>query len=281
MNMTIKIVADSTCDLPASIVEELDVSIIPLYINIGDQGYLDGIELARADFYRGLSSYPTHPTTSTPGIERFQRLYRKRVDDGATEIISIHISESLSATVNVARQAAAAFSDAPVHVVDSQQLSMGIGFQVEAAARLARQGASHTEILAQLEDMAERSFVAAGLSTLEFLRRSGRMNRFMAGLGSLLQVKPILTMYAGTPDSVRVRTAKKAEESLIRMLEERAPIERFALVHTHDPDGAQALRKKLAGFIPAGEDIAVDITPVIGAHIGPGAVGYAILSASR
>jgi len=279
--MTIKVIADSTCDLPAAIVDELKISILPLYINIGDKGYLDGIDLTRSAFYEGLPSFPMHPTTGTPGIDRFQQAFQQLADAGATEIISIHISESLSATVNVARQAAAGFSAVPVHVVDSQQLSMGTGFQVEAAARLARQGASSAEILSKLEDLAGRSFVAAGLSTLEFLRRSGRMNRFMAGLGSLLQIKPILTMYGGTPDSIRVRTAGKAEELLISMLQERAPIERFALLHTHDADGAQALKLKLKTHIPGGEEIAVDITPVIGAHIGPGAVGYAIVSASR
>ncbi len=279
--MKISILTDSTCDLPASIVDELQISVLPLYINIGDQGYLDGVDMTRQAFYQGLSSFPMHPTTGTPGIDRFQQTFQQLADDGATEIVSIHISESLSATVNVARQAAAEFSAVPVHVVDSQQLSMGTGFQVEAAARLARQGATSAEILAQLGDLAGRSFVAARLSTLEFLRRSGRMNRFMAGLGSLLQIKPILTMHDGTPGSERVRTASKAEERLITMLEERKPIERFALLHTHDPGGAQTLKEKLEAHIPSGQEIAVDITPVIGAHIGPGAVGYAIVSASR
>jgi len=279
--MTIRVITDSTCDLPAAIIDELGISLIPLYINIGDKGYLDGIDMTRSAFYQGLPSFPMHPTTGTPGIDRFHQAFQQLADEGATEIISIHISESLSATVNVARQAAAEFSAVPVHVVDSQQLSMGTGFQVEAAAELARQGASSAEILGRLEDLAGRSFVAAGLSTLEFLRRSGRMNRFMAGLGSLLQIKPILTMVGGTPDSIRVRTAGKAEELLISMLQARAPIERFALLHTHDADGAQALRMKLGAHVPDGEMIAVDITPVIGAHIGPGAVGYAIVGASR
>jgi DegV family protein with EDD domain len=278
--VAIKVLADSTCDLPANIVDELGINVVPLYINIGDQGYLDGVELSRQDFYKGLPTFPMHPTTGTPGMDRFHQAFQQLADEGATEIISIHISESLSATVSVARQAAAEFSAIPVHVVDSQQLSMGTGFQVEAAARLALKGASSGEILTHLDDLAGRSFVAAGLSTLEFLRRSGRMNRFMAGLGSLLQIKPILTMQGGIPGSVRVRTTAKAEEQLIHMFEERAPIERFALLHTHDPDGAQKLRKKLDALIPGGEEIAVDITPVIGAHIGPGAVGYAIVSVS-
>lgn len=278
--MAIKVLADSTCDLPARIVDELGISVLPLYINIGDQGYLDGVDMTRQAFYQGLPSFPMHPTTGTPGIDRFIQAFQQLVDEGATEIISIHISESLSATVNVARQAAAEFSAVPVHVVDSQQLSMGTGFQVEAAAKFARQGISSAEILSHLDDLAGRSFVAARLSTLEFLRRSGRMNRFMAGLGSLLQIKPILTMFDGTPGSERVRTARKAEELLIGMLEERAPIERFALLHTHDPAGAQALGEKLEAHIPGGEEIAVDITPVIGAHIGPGAVGYAVVIAS-
>jgi DegV family protein with EDD domain len=123
-----------------------------------------------------------------------------------------------------------------------------------------------------------RTFVTARLDTLEYLRRSGRMNAFVAGLGSLLQLKPILTMKDGLPGSERVRTIKRAEARLVEMLEKRQPIERFALLHTNAPENAEAFRTQATHLIPFHEIYSMDITPVIGAHIGPGAVGYAVIS---
>lgn len=134
------------------------------------------------------------------------------------------------------------------------------------------------EIETALDDLRSRTFVAARLDTLEFLRRSGRMNGFIAGIGSLLQLKPILTMQNGLPGSERVRTTRKAEARLLKMLEEHQPIEHFSLLHTNVPEQAMAFREQAVHLIPPDAIYSVDITPVIGAHLGPGAVGYAIIS---
>ena len=276
--MTIKIVTDSTCDLPASVIQELGITVIPMYINIGEQGFLDGVEISRHEFYSNLATYPFHPTTGTPGIQSFTSAFDELVNHGATEIITIHISENLSATINVARSAALEYQKVPVTVVDSGQLSIGTGFQVELAAQLAQGGKTKGEILKAVGDLRERTFVTAGLNTLEFLRRSGRMNRFMTGIGSLLDIKPILTMLNGQPGSDRVRTTGKAEKRLISLLEERIPLERFALLHTNAHQKAEEFKDKIRDFLPPGEIFSMDITPVIGAHLGPGAVGYAIVS---
>jgi DegV family protein with EDD domain len=276
--MTINIVTDSTCDLPPDVVEELGITIVPLYINIGEEGFLDGVEISRKDFYTNLPSYQVHPTTGTPGIESFSKAYTNLASEGATQIFSIHISKNLSATVGVAESAAMSFDQIPVVVRDSLQLSAGTGFQVETAARMAQQGKTPEEINEVLDDLAARTFVAAGLNTLEYLRRSGRMNAFMTGLGSLLQLKPILTMKNGLPGSVRVRTDAKAETRLVKMLEEHSPIERFVLLHTNAVEEANEFLSKISDLIPEGEVFSADITPVIGAHIGPGAIGYAIVS---
>jgi DegV family protein with EDD domain len=276
--MTIRIVTDSTCDLPDSVVQTLGIKVVPLYINIGDQGYLDGLEISRTDFYSNLPNYPIHPTTGTPGPDAFKNVFNGLVDEGATEIISIHISENLSATINVARSAAIEYQKVPVTVIDSGQLSIGTGFQVELAAKLALEGRSKDEILSAVADLRSRTFVTAGLNTLEFLRRSGRMNRFMTGIGSLLHIKPILTMINGQPGSDRVRTSIRAEKRLISLLEERIPIEQFALLHTHAHEKAEEFKDRIKDYLPTGEIFSMDITPVIGAHLGPGAVGYAIVS---
>jgi DegV family protein with EDD domain len=276
--MTIKIVTDSTSDLPQDVLQKLGITVVPLYINIGDQGYLDGVEISRKDFYTNLPNYDVHPTTGTPGMDAISQVYQKLADEGAAQILSIHISKSLSATVEVAESAARAFDQVPVIVRDSLQLSTGTGFQVETAARMAQGRKTMEEILQALDDLASRTFVTARLDTLEYLRRSGRMNAFMTGLGSLLQLKPILTMKNGLPGSERVRTSVKAEDRLIKMLEAYQPIERFALLHTNAPVEAEAFRSRIAHMIPEGEIYSMDITPVIGAHIGPNAVGYAVIS---
>ncbi len=243
--MVIKIVTDSTCDLPDELVKSLGITVIPLYINIGDQGYLDGVDISRQEFYSNLANYKTHPTTGTPGTAAFTQTFDALVDQGADEIITIHISEELSATINVARTAAEDYQKAKITVRDSGQLSIGTGFQVELAAKMAQEGKSSSEILSALDSLRSRTFVTAGLDTLEFLRRSGRMNRFMTGIGSLIQLKPILTMKDGKPGSDRVRTTIRAEKRLISLLEDYVPIERFALLHTNAHAKAEEFKRRL------------------------------------
>lgn len=279
--MAINVVTDSTCDLPASLIKELGISVVPLYINIGDEGYLDGVEISRKEFYQKLPHYATHPTTSTPGSEAFLKVYNRLADQGADEIITINISEQLSATVNIARTAAQAFDRVPVTVIDSGQLSIGTGFQVEKAAKMAREGKSTPEIVAALKDLRSRTFVTAGLATLEYLKRSGRMNRFMHGLGSLLQIRPILTMKDGQPASEKVRTSLRVDKRLLQLLEEHLPIERFALLHTNAQEKAEEFKHKVQEMLPEGDIFSMDITPVIGVHLGPGAVGFAVISSQQ
>jgi DegV family protein with EDD domain len=277
--MTIKIVTDSTCDLPEAIVAEYGITVVPLYINIGEQSYLDGVELSRQEFYERLPDYESPPTTAAPGPEVFRQTYERLADEGATEVLSIHVSISLSATVDVARLGAKETDAVPVTVFDSRQLSLGTGFLVLTATKAAAEGRSMNEIIPLLEEQVSRTHVFAALDTLEFLRRSGRMNRVMAGLGSVLQIKPLLKMYDGNPTAERVRTRKRAIERLISLLSDLVPLEQVALVHTHAPDRAEDLLQRVQHLLPEGETLSVEVTPVIGAHIGPGAVGFACVTA--
>jgi DegV family protein with EDD domain len=277
--MTIRIVTDSTCDLPEATVAEYGITVVPLYINFGDQSYLDGVELSRQEFYERLPDYETPPTTAVPGPEVFRQTYERLADEGATEILSIHISISLSTMVDVARLGAKETDAVPVTVFDSRQLSLGTGFLVQTAAKAAAEGRSMDEIIPLLEEQISRTHVFAALDTLEFLRRSGRMSRVMAGLGSVLQIKPLLKMYDGNPTAERVRTRKRATERLISLLSDLVPLEQVALVHTQAPDRVEDLRQRVQHLLPEGEVPSMDITPVIGAHIGPGAVGFACVTA--
>lgn len=279
--MTIRIVTDSTCDLPDETIKRHGITVVPLYINVGEDGYLDGVELTREQFYARLPDWDPPPTTATPSPDSFVDTFKRIADEGATQILSIHISISLSATVDVARVAAEQFSEIPVTVFDSRQLSLGTGFLVERAAQAAAEGKSMDEILEILNDQIARTHVFAALETLEFLRRSGRMNGAVAGIGSLLQIKPLLKMYEGDPTSERVRTSNGASKRLLELLEERKPFERIALVHTHADERARALLEQVSAKLPEGKIPSVDITPVIGAHIGPGAIGFTVISAKK
>jgi DegV family protein with EDD domain len=280
--VSLRIATDSNCDLPHEIISQYGIPVVPLYVNVGTQSYLDGVQMSRQQFYEGLPSFPAHPTTSVPGIGSFSAAYRQLAAEGATEILSIHIASSLSAIVNVARLAAQETKDVPVTVFDSGQLTLGTGLLVLAAAKAAAEGRSLAETLPQLEDQASRTHCFAALDTLEFLRRSGRLTRFQYGMGSMLQVKPLLKMHAGEMEMERVRTSNGATGRLIELVTELGLLEELALVHTHAPDKAQALRRKAADLFPAGRPpLSAEVTPVIGAHIGPGAVGFVAIQARQ
>lgn len=277
---SIRIVTDSTCDLPQDLVDAFGITVVPLYINFGDQGYLDGVEISRQEFYQRLSESDRLPTTATPGVDAFSQTYERLAEEGASEILSIHISVSLSATVEVARTAAKQTRTVPVTVFDSQQLSLGTGFLVLSAAKAASEGLAMDEILALLEDQASRSYVIAALDTLEYLRRSGRMNAAVARLGSILKIKPLLIMHGGEPTAERVRTRERAIQRVIGFVDELGPLEQLALVHTNAPQEAQTLYQRAKHLFPTPEEpLSVDVTPVLGTHIGPGVVGFTCITA--
>ena len=278
--MSIRIVTDSTCDLPADVIAKYGISVVPLYINIGKQGYLDGVDISREEFYKNLPTYSVHPATAAPSPLKFHSVYDALADEGATQVLSIHIPAALSAVVDTARIAAQETQSIPVTVFDSRQLSLGTGFLVETAAKLAAEGCSMGEIIAVLNDQIKRSHVFAAVDTLEFLRRSGRMNGTIAAMGTLLQLKPILTMYDGKPNAERVRTRGRAMQRVLEMLRDVGELERIAIVHTHSPERVAELRALAGHLLPEGDILSMDITPVIGAHIGPGAVGFAVVSST-
>jgi DegV family protein with EDD domain len=280
--MTIRIVSDSTCDLPTDVISQHGIGIVPLYINFGDQSYLDGVEISRQEFYARLPDCDPAPTTAMPGPQMFIRAYEKLAAEGATEILSIHISASLSGVVNAARLAAEEAS-VPVTVLDSGSLSMGTGFLVWAAAKAAEEDRPMDEIVALLEEQGSRTHVFAALDTLEFLRRSGRMNRVIAALGSWLQMKPLLKMHQGNASAEQVRTTEHATDRLVSLLSDLVPLEsgKVALVHTHALERAEEVHQRVAHLLSEGELLSMDITPVFGTHLGPGAVGFACVTAKK
>lgn len=277
--MTIKIVTDSTCDLPSKVINELDITVVPCYINFPDRSYLDGVELTRQEFYEKLPHCPVPPTTSAPAIGTFAKVYQSLHDAGASAILSIHISSALSGIYNVACLASEAVENILVKTFDSGQLTLGIGLLVEAAAKAAREGRTLEEILELLKNLAGRTYTYAMIDTLKYLRRSGRVSRLQANLGMLLQIKPVLHMNAGNYGIDPIRTAKRSFEKMICVLQSFGKFDALSIVHTNAPEKAEQFAQLIREFLPGWENgYSVDVSPVIGSHIGPGAVGFSAIA---
>lgn len=181
----------------------------------------------------------------------------------------------LSATISSARLAAKEFTKIPVTVLDSTQLSLGMGFLVEKAAQMAATGKKAEEIVSKLREIMPRTYVFAALDTLEYLRRSGRMHIAVARFGELLRLKPLVFMNGGKPDAHRVRTRQKAMDRLFTWLDKHGPFEQLAIVHAGVQERAEALREEARKYFPDGEIIIQQITPVLGTNLGIGALGFA------
>jgi DegV family protein with EDD domain len=282
MSMTIRIVTDSTSDIPAETAAQYRIVVVPAYVNIGDRSYLDGIELTRQEFYERLPSYSQAPTTAAPPPGAFKEAYEALAAEGVTEILSIHVAAALSGMLNVASVGAADVPSVQVTLFDSQQVTMGLGLLAIYAAKLAAAGRSMGEIVASLEERVKRTYILGVLDTLEYLRRSGRVNWAQFGIGTLLRIKPLLHVHMGRVDiPERIRTSKRAMERLLELAATFAPLEDLALLHTHGSDSdIRALRDRTSFLNPEGLlPLAVELTPALGAHVGPGGLGIAFVTA--
>lgn len=278
--MPVRIVTDSTCDLPPEVIAEHKIAVVPLYVNFGTHSYQDGVDLTRSQFYARLPDSRPIPTTSAPGTAAFVEVYRRLIADGATGLVSIHIGSSLSNVFNVAHMAAPAITDVPLRVLDGGQITLGTGLLVVHAARLAASGASPDEIVASVREMTARIHSFAALDTLEYLRRGGRVNLMLFSFGTLIRLKPILNMHAGRVVTERARTSQGAMARLIKMARRLGPLEGVALVHAAAPERLDLLRQQVQERLPGVPVRMVgQVAPVIGAHVGPGAVGLICIQA--
>jgi DegV family protein with EDD domain len=277
--MTIRIVTDSTSDLPPDLAARHEITVLPTYVNVGQESYLDGVDLTRAEFYARLPQFDSPPTTAAPAVGAFSQTYEKLAREGVSAILSIHLASDLSGVLNVARLGAEAAESVDVTLFDSHQVSMGLGFLALSAARAAQSGATISEIVTTLEATVPRTYVFAMLDTLEYLRRSGRVSWPEFSLGTLLRIKPLLQVYKGHVQSLeKVRTQSRALEHLMQHVADLGPLRELALLHTANPQGAKRLRDRATELIPEPySPVAVEVTPTIGAHVGPGALGFACI----
>jgi DegV family protein with EDD domain len=279
--VSIKIVTDSTADIPPHLAEELDITVLPVYINIGENSYLDGVELTREEFYENLPAYDSHPKTSAPSLGSVVEAYERLAGGGATQILSIHVALTLSGVQNVAHAAAQMVKSAAVTVFDSQQLTLGLGFQALAAAKAAILGCSMGEIVEMLQGMVHRVYSFAALDTLEYLRRGGRLSRVQASVGALLRIKPLLFLHEGGLTLEKTRTTRGALARLQQCVCELGSLENLAVVHAGAREKADELWSRVRRFVPGIDTpIVTQVTPAIGVHVGPGAVGLVCVQAA-
>ena len=277
--MKIGIVSDSTCDLPHYLVEQHELEVIPSILVIEGKEYVDGVDISREDFYRRLPSLPTQPTTAAPSIGEFSTRYDSLLSRGFDHVLSIHAAGKLTSILNVARQAAKDFAD-KVTCIDSTSLSLGLGFQVLAAAEAAELGLQSA--LDAVESTRRRLHVYAALDTLENLRRSGRVPAAVTILGGLLHIKPMIELIDGEVKPLAAnRTTKQSNEKMLTSLLQFGSLERLAILHTGAEARAReflhALMQKASQSVPR-DILMVNVTTVIGTHVGPNGLGFAVVA---
>ncbi len=276
--MTVKVVTDSVADLPSQVVEELGITVVPLILRFGEEVYRDGIDLTADQFYEKLQTSKVFPTTSVPSPQTFAEAYDKLAEE-TDEILAITVSARLSATHEVALQSIGLMKQkCRVETVDSQWATMAEGFIVMTAAKAAQAGASLDEVMEVARKNIPRVEFQAAFDTLEYLRRGGRIGRAQALLGSMLRINPLITLRDGLVEPAgRTRSRAKALDRLYDFAASYAHIEEMAVEDTACPDEAEVLLERLGSIFPRERIYRSKMTPVIGAHTGPGMLLVAVL----
>ena len=273
MVMKTAVVTDSTADLPTKLAQELEICVIPAILVIDGESYEDGEDISREDFYKQLPNMEKLPTTAAPSSGKFQECYEHLLVSGADHILSIHVAGKLSGILNSAQAAANQFGDR-VRILDSGQVTLGLGFQAMEAARASLDNLPIEIILKRIYEVRQRVKVIALLDTLEYLRRSGRVSWTRASLGSLLQIKPLIELSEGQVYRLgEARTRKKGIDRLQKLLLEAAPINQLAFVHTNAEEDANYLLKEIQADLDH-LPLMVHVTTVIGTHVGPNGLGF-------
>jgi DegV family protein with EDD domain len=271
--MQTAIVTDSTADVPAALAKKLNIHVVPAILMLGEQSFEDGKGLTRQEFYERLPEMNPLPTTGTPSVGVFESVYQNLFDQGIKQIISIHVASKLSGIYNTAKLAAKNF-DSQVQIIDSESLSMGIGFQVITAAEAASANLPLEKIFEIIETTRQNTRLIAMLNTLEYVHRSGRVGWARARIGSLLRIKPFVEVKAGQVINMgQARTRKKGIAHLKNLLQRQGPLERLAILHTNAEEDAIAFLNDLSGEIPA-DSFIVNVTTIIGTHVGPKGLGF-------
>jgi DegV family protein with EDD domain len=279
----VAIVTDSAADLTPATAAAAGIVVVPLEVSFGEHRFKAGVDLATEEFWTRMTAPDApFPKTAAASAGDFEDTFERCFADGASALVSVNVAATLSGTMKAVLIARGALPDREIHVVDSGSASMGEGLLTLMAAEMAAGGMEAAEIAATLEDRKADLNLYVALDTLEYLKRGGRISGTQAAIGTLLSVKPVITIKDGAVDTVdRVRTRSKARERVLELLTVR-PVERAAILHTMAED-VEGFRDELARRLPGGMDPAtISIQPVgpsVGPHLGPGGIGAVVLYA--
>ncbi|MCD4671481.1 MAG: DegV family protein [Anaerolineaceae bacterium] len=273
----IALITDSTCDIPTEWIEEFDITVIPLTIVWGTEQFLDGVELSAADFYQRLEADPVIPSTSQPSPQVFLNAYQQASEKVYEEILVIVISDAMSGIIQSARQAADE-SPIPVHIVNSKSNSMGLGWQVIAAARAQAEGGGLEEMLAAADEVHRNTVYYITLNTMEYLSKGGRIGTATKFLSHVLLIKPLIYINHETgavAPSIPARSRKNAINGLMKQFLKHINIEKpihIAVVHNAALDEAKKLAERVIEEFHPEEIIISIVSPILGVHTGPKAL---------
>jgi len=276
----VKVVTDSCSDMTPQLVQEFGITVIPLYVQFGDETYRDNIDLSTEEFYHKLEISKVHPTTSTATPADFANLFNKLAEE-TKEILAITLSEKFSATYEAALQGKAMVSkDCRIEVIDSKA---GAGAQmllVILAAQMARAGASLDNIVDQVKRAIPRVHIRMSFDTLEYLRKGGRIGKAQAFLGSLLKVNPIVGVKDGATFPIaRSRNRTEAMDFLVNFVKGFSQVEAVAIEDATTPNDLQILIERLKDVVPPERIYRSKVSPVVGTHVGPHVLAVAVLEA--
>ena len=274
--MTVRIVTDSSADLPADLVQQHGITVLPCYVVVDDQTFKDGVEINADDFYRRLQAEGRTPPTAQPTVADFQEVYRELTGRG-DQVVSIHVSGKLSGTLNSAEQAKASIDGAEIEIIDSQLASIPLGLAVLDIAINAAEGGNYHDIADKARQELGTHHGYFALATLVYLHKGGRIGKAQAFMGSILSVKPILKLQNGEAHPVeRPRNSERAMRRLVELAKELAPVRRLAVIHSTNPARMAVLKEQLTGLVPAGQIIDARFGSTLGTYIGPEALGVAV-----
>ena len=277
--MAIRIVTDSASDIPPELASRWNITVVPCYVIIGDHSYKDGVDISTDEFYTQLTSGDRLPTTTQPSAADFQATYQDLLSQGH-QVVSIHVSSKLSGTLNSAYQARAAMGAAGadnIEIVDSQLASLPQALLAISAAESGEGSESHHAVAERAQQAVSAISCFFVPDTLEYLRRGGRIGKAQAFAGSVLNVKPILTIRNGEAHPLeRIRNRVRAMRRIVELVREKAPLRQLAVIYSTQREHAEDLRENLAGLLAAEKIVVARFGPILGTYLGPGAIGVAL-----
>jgi DegV family protein with EDD domain len=279
--MAVKVITDSTADLPSGITADLNITIVPIYVRFGENIYRQGVDISDDEFYARIKASPVHPATSQPPPEDFIRVYSKSLER-SEQVVSVHVSSKLSGTHNSAFMARnILMAERDIEIIDSKLNSAGLGLVAMAAARIAKAGGSLADVVFEANRAISQVKMFGMFNTMKYLALSGRVSKAIASAADILDVKPLLTFKDGQVARAGfVRTLSKGMERICQYVAANRNLMELFIVHSAVPEWAGQLKKKLGDFVPEDKILITQLGAALGVHGGPGVLLVALRRAA-